>query len=64
MRQTKDVRGSTQPWGYVHQSVSHAWDIYFIKKLQSATDCCLRFPMILTGSHLGDTPLELNLSRL
>ena len=35
---TDNVRGSPQPWGYVHQKVSHACDIYFIKKLQSATN--------------------------
>ena len=44
MRQTKDVRGSPQPWGYVHQRVSHSCDLYFIKKLQSATELLPSFP--------------------
>ena len=33
-----NVRGSPQPRGYVHQKVSHACDIHFIRMLQSATE--------------------------
>ena len=34
MKNKKDnnVRGSPHLWGYVHQNVSHASDIHFIKK--------------------------------
>ena len=39
----KDVRGSPQPWGYVHQKVLHAGNIHFIIRLQTATECCLHF---------------------
>ena len=39
----KDVRGSPQPWGYVHQKVLHDGNIHFIIRLQTATECCLHF---------------------
>ena len=32
------VRGSPQPWGYVHQKVSPACDIILLKLYKSATD--------------------------
>ena len=31
-KKDNNVRGSPHPWGYIHQKVSHACDIHFIKK--------------------------------
>ena len=47
-RQTK-VRGSPHPWGYVHQNVAHACDIYFVLKekegVTSATETLPSYPI-------------------
>ena len=53
-KRAKNVRGSPQSWGYIHQKVSHACDLHFIKWLQSATiNVAIPFYRTLAGYSLG-----------
>ena len=52
--ENRNIRGSPQPWGYIHQKVSPACDIYFIKRLQSATqNVAILFYRTIAGSSIG-----------
>ena len=53
-KRAKNVRGSPQSWGYIHQKVSHACDLHFIKWLQSATiNVAIPFYRTLAEYSLG-----------